>query len=424
MEQSEKAIRKTLLLDKHGKQRPRWQLWSGGVVALLLIVVVFNLLFSSNNGAVSYKTTEVKRGDLLLNVTATGTLQPVSQVDVGSELSGTLASVEVDFNDTVEKDQVLATLDTTSLENRIAEGKASLLQAEAKVQDARATEQEMKVKAKRCKELAKSRMCSPNDVDAAVAALARAVAAVSSSRAQVALAKATLEGYETNLQKATIRSPIKGIVLDRKVEPGQTVAASLQTPVLFTLAEDLTKMELVVAIDEADIGRIRNGMKAQFTVDAYPDKHFVATITQIRHAPQTVDGVVTYETVLAVDNPEQLLLPGMTATADIQTRHLENVLLVSNAVFRYSPPVTTKASKSGGSIFSRLFRRPGMPRGGNGKKVGDENRHERKVWLLRDGKPEELTINIGASDGIMTEVTSGALEPGMALITDSVAKGQ
>jgi HlyD family secretion protein len=421
MEKSEKRIRETLMLDRQGKHRPKWQIWGGAAVALLLILFLFNLLFSSSNSAVSYKTVEVKRGDLILNVTTTGTLQPVSQVVVGSELSGTLATVEVDFNDTVEKDQVLARLDTTALENRIAEGKATLQQAEAKVQEARATEQETKVKAKRCSELAKRKMCSANDVDIAKAAHSRAVAAVASARAQVALAKASLEGFETNLQKATIRSPIKGIVLDRKVEAGQTVAASLQTPELFTLAEDLTKMELLVAIDEADIGRIRQGMEAKFTVDAYPDRHFTAAITQIRHAPQTVDGVVTYETVMTVDNPEQLLLPGMTATADIRIRHMKEVLLVPNTVFRYSPPVTSQKRKSGGTIFSRMFRRPSTPRGGSKTPVAEKS-HERKVWLLRDGKPEEATITVGDSNGIMTEVTGG-VEPGMAVITSSMASG-
>ncbi len=421
MGQSEQSIRKTLLLDKNGKQRPRWQVWGSAIVALVIAVVLFNLIFSSGNGGVSYKTAEAKRGDLVINVTTTGTLQPVSQVDVGTELSGTLATVEVDFNDMVEKDQVLARLDTTALESRIAEAKAVLQKAEAMVQEARATERETKAKAKRCKELAKRKMCSANDVDIAEAAHARAVAAVASARAQVASAKAALEGHKTNLQKATIRSPIKGIVLDRKVEAGQTVAASLQTPELFTLAEDLTKMELLVAIDEADIGRIREGMEAKFSVDAYPDRRFDATITQIRHAPQTVDGVVTYETVLAVDNPEQLLLPGMTATADIRIRHMQDVLLVPNTVFRYSPPMSTQKSQSGGTLFSRMFRRPRMPRGETSKMSAAEKGHERTVWLLSDGKPEELKITIGDSNGIMTEVTSG-LAPGMSVITDSVAK--
>lgn len=423
MEESARTIRKTLMLDKQGKQRPRWQIWGGSAAALLVVVMLYNLLFSGGNGDVSYKTTEVKRGDLIINVTTTGTLEPVSQVDVGSELSGTLATVEVDFNDMVEKDQVLARLDTTALESRIAEGKAALQQAEAMVQEARATEQETKVKAKRCKELAKRKMCSANDVDIAVAAHARAVAAVASARAKVASAKAALEGYETNLQKATIRSPIKGIVLDRKVEAGQTVAASLQTPELFTLAEDLTKMELLVAIDEADIGRIREGMEAKFSVDAYSDRRFAATITQIRHAPQTVDGVVTYETVLAVDNPEQLLLPGMTATADIRIRHMQDVVLVPNTVFRYSPPITSAKAKSGGTLFSRMFRRPRMPRSDKSKKPAAESGRERTVWLLREGKPEELKITIGDSNGIMTEVVGG-LEPGMAVITDSVMGGR
>jgi HlyD family secretion protein len=241
---------------------------------------------------------------------------------------------------------------------------------------------------------------------------------VASARAQVSIAKAVLDGYETNLEKATVRSPIEGIVLDRKVEPGQTVAASLQTPVLFTLAEDLTKMELIVAVDEADIGQIRDGMKAEFSVDAYPERRFDAVITQIRHAPQTVDGVVTYETVLAVDNPEQLLLPGMTATADISTRHIQGALLIPNAAFRYSPPVQQKAQE-GGSLFSRMFRRPRFGREGQQAVQGKE----RKVWVLQDGKPVAFEITVGASDGLRTEVVKGQLKPGMALITDSETSG-
>ena len=394
----------------------RWR-WA----ALLVLVVAFGLYFTApfsgnSETAVSYKTAPVSRGNLTLTVTATGTLQPLNQVEVGSELSGTIASVEVDYNDEVKMDQVLARLDTTALNSRIAEGKASLQQAQAMVEETKATELEKKAALNRCKELAKKKLCSPNDLDTAEAAYARARASVSSAKAQVAMAQAVLDGYETNLKKATIRSPINGIVLDRKVEPGQTVAASLQTPELFSLAEDLTRMELIVAIDEADIGQIRDGQEAIFTVDAHPEMSFQARISQIRHAPQTVDGVVSYETVLAVDNPEQLLLPGMTATAEITTRQINDALLIPNAALRYAPPVTEKKTSSGGSLFSRLFPRPSRREGGPAVAQG----RERKVWVLRDGKPNAVDITIGASDGMMSEVTGGALEPGMMLITDSV----
>lgn len=418
MATNESEISQTLGLGQQRHPHRQWLVWGGVVAAAVVLGLLFNPFSSGENGAVRYKSVEVQRGDLNLNVTATGTLQPVSEVDVGSELSGTIDSVEVDFNDRVEVGMVLARLDTSTLESRIVEGLASLQSARAKVQEAQATELEKKAALSRCRELAVRKMCSDNDVDAAVAAYERAKAGVASAKAQVSIAEAVLDGYETNLEKATIRSPINGIVLDRQVEPGQTVAASLQTPVLFTLAEDLTRMELLVAIDEADIGQVREGMQASFSVDAYPDKRFDAVITQIRHAPQTVEGVVTYETVLAVENPEQLLLPGMTATADISTRHIQGALLIPNAAFRYSPPVQQKAQE-GGTLFSRMFRRP---RFGSESKPATQGK-QRQVWVLQDGEPVAFDITVGASDGIHTEVVKGDLKAGMALITDSEQSG-
>jgi HlyD family secretion protein len=409
-------IHTTLSIHSRHSRFGKWR-WAIAAVVAIAVTLYFIAPFSgSSNTAISYKTASVTRGDLTLTVTATGTLQPLNQVVVGSELSGTIASVEVDYNDEVKVDQVLARLDTTALNSRIAEGKASLQQAQAMVEENRATELEKRAALNRCKELAKKQLCSPNDLDAAEAAYARARASVSSARAQVAMAQAILDGYETNLKKAIIRSPINGIVLNRKVEPGQTVAASLQTPELFTLAEDLTHMELLVAVDEADIGQVRDGQEAVFSVDAYPDMSFKGRISQIRHAPQTVEGVVSYETVLAVENPKQLLLPGMTATAEITTRHIQDALLIPNAALRYSPPVTEKQTQSGGSLLSRLFRRPSHREGGPAVAEG----RERKVWVLNQGMPEAIAITIGASDGMMTEVVKGALEPEMTVITDSV----
>ncbi len=418
---SESDINQTLGLEARHPPYRKWLIRGGAALVVVIVALLLNPFSSDEGGEVKYQTRQVERGDLTLKVSATGTLQPLNQVIVGSELSGTIEGVEVDFNDRVEVGSVLARLDTSTLESRIVEARALLRSARAKVQEAQATEMEKKAALKRCRELAVRKMCSENDVDATVAAYERAKAAVASARAQVANAEAVLDGHETNLKKATIRSPINGIVLDRKVEPGQTVAASLQAPELFTLAEDLTHMELVVAVDEADIGQIAEGMPATFNVDAYPQQRFEAKITQIRHAPQTVEGVVTYETVLAVDNPEQKLLPGMTATADITTRHIEDALLVPNAVFRYSPPQPVKEpeqKQGGGTIFSRMFRRPARE-----ARPAPATGPERKVWTLKNGKPEAIAITVGDSNGILTEVVEGALEPGMELITDSETVG-
>lgn len=398
----------------------RWR-WGIGLLLALLIALLLFTLFGGDQGAgLSYRTAAVERGDLLLTVTATGTLQPLNQVEVGSELSGTISRVAVDFNDEVKVGQVLIELDTSTLENRIVEGKASLLSAEAKVKEAEATELEKQAALKRCRELATKKMCSQNDVDAAVAAYARARAGVASARAQVAIAEAVLSGHQTNLKKATIRSPINGIVLDRKVEPGQTVAASFQTPELFTLAEDLSHMELIVAIDEADIGRILEGQQGSFSVDAFPERRFDATITQVRRAPQTVDGVVSYQTVLSLSNDDLKLLPGMTATAEIITRQLSDALLIANAALRYSPPQVEPQTRQGGSLINQLFprRRHSRP-----DRANNDQGMTRKVWLLKEGEPQEITIKVGDSDGRYTEVVDaemGDLVPGMALITESL----
>ncbi len=416
MEQQQKEIHSTLGLkgDAHHRRPGRW----GWLLAIIIVLLLGYLLLPSGqkSGNVQYKTIAVSRGDLTLTVTATGTLQPLNQVEVGSELSGTIASVVVDFNDEVEVGQVLAQLDTSTLESRIVEAKASLRSAQAKVKEAEATELEMATALKRCRELAKQKMCSQNDVDASVAAHARAKAGVASARAQVSIAEASLDGQLTNLAKATIRSPIKGIVLDRKVEPGQTVAASFQTPELFTLAEDLSRMELLVAIDEADIGRIRQGQSASFNVDAFTNRQFSATITQVRRAPQTVEGVVSYETVLGVENSGLELLPGMTATAEITTREVKDAILIPNAALRYSPPVTEPEASQGGSLLSRLFprRRHSRPIPAKGGEGG-----EREVWKLVEDEPQPITITVGESDGMHTELLQGELEPGVALITES-----
>jgi HlyD family secretion protein len=248
----------------------------------------------------------------------------------------------------------------------------------------------------------------------------RAKASVASSKAQVSQAKATLEANETDLAKTVIRSPVNGIVLNRDIEPGQTVAASFQAPVLFTLAEDLTQMELSVDVDEADVGMVKNGQDAVFTVDAYPEREFSAKILKVKFGSNASEGVVTYETLLHVDNNELLLRPGMTATAEIIVNNIKDTMLVPNMALRFEPPFVKNGSGSGTgsrSFMSRFM--PGPPRRFRNTSEQPEKKEtsNKKVWILKNNLPEPVDIITGSTDGNYTQVISGQLEPGMSIIT-------
>jgi len=244
----------------------------------------------------------------------------------------------------------------------------------------------------------------------------RSVAGVASARAQVNAAEATLTANKTDLSKAVIVSPIDGIVLMRNVEPGQTVAASFQTPVLFTLAEDLRQMELHVDVDEADVGQTLVGQEATFRVDAYPDREFKARITRVNYAPKVVQDVVTYEALLSVDNSDLVLRPGMTATAEITTRVVKKALLVPNGALRFSPPTPEKKSKT--SAVRGLL--PGPPRRGLEQRSSDTapGSKQQRVWVLRDKQPVAIPVTVGATDGLMTEIVTGDIEPGTQVLVD------
>jgi HlyD family secretion protein len=351
-------------------------------------------------------------------------LKPVNQVDVGTEVSGTIESVAVDYNDRVSAGQVLARLDTAKLEAQVLQSKAALASARAKVKEMQATVVETRLKSECCKRLSEKSLCSREDLDAAQAASLRAQAEEADARAKVAEAEATLSLDETDLGKAVIRAPIDAIVLERRVEPGQTVAASLQTPVLFTLAEDLRQMELHVDVDEADVGQVREGQPAIFTVDAYPARSFPARITQVRYAPRTVEGVVTYETLLSVDNADLSLRPGMTATAEITVRTVEGALLVPNAALRFTPPATAaRPPQDGGGLFSRLLiRRPDEKAETQAGKPAAGSRQQ--VWVLRDGRPVAVPVTVGVSDSRQTEILEAELVAGTPVIVDMTGPGQ
>ena len=410
-------IKRLLVTSQAGSRRKRIVLWSTLILLLAASAIAVYLYSINRNGNIHYTTSSVTRGSFAVLVTATGTLQPVNQVEVGTESSGTVRSVSADFNDTVRAGQVLAQLDTDQLNARLRQSLAALETAKASVTEAETTLKETHGKLLRAQELAKRGLCSQEDCDAAQATYERAQATLVRAQAQVSQAQAQVDADRTALGKAVIRSPINGIVLKRQIEPGQTVAASFQTPVLFVLAENLTQMELKVAVDEADVGKVAAGQSAVFSVDAYANREFPATISQVRFAPETVEGVVTYETVLSVDNSDLALRPGMTATANITVQAINDALLIPNAALRFTPPQPAQASTRGGSLISQLFPRP--PQRSSTRPAENANGGQRQVWVLRDGQPVAIPITTGATNGAVTQVLDGALQAGMEVIVDS-----
>ena len=428
----ETDIVQTLGMDNSsGKRKHLRRLLGWGFLLLVATMAVIFLVTRNKAETVQFKTQPASRGNITMKVNATGNLEPTNQVDVGSELSGIIETVEVGYNDQVKVNQVLARLDTDKLEAQVLQSKAALESAEAQVLQAQATLEETRLKLQRLKkayELSGGKVPPQYDLDAAGAALARAQADEASAKAQVARAQATLQVEETDLAKAAIRSPINGIVLTRSVEPGQTVAASLQAPVLFTLAEDLTQMELHVDVDEADVGQVKEGQEATFTVDAYAEETFPARITQVRYGSQDTDGVVTYETVLEVDNSKLLLRPGMTATADITVQKVINAILVPNAALRFIPLASKKGKKEkrseGGSVMGKLMPRPPRPQktSSNNHPGTVDTTTNRRVWTLNTGHLVPIPVRIGVTDGIMTEILEGDIVPGIELVVAIVSE--
>ena len=401
---------------------PRYGRWLAVAAALSVLAGAAYFLLRSANQATApqYVTEEVYRGDLVVTVSATGKLQPTNQVDVGSELSGMIQDVFVDDNDRVAKGQVLARLDISKLQDQVAKSRAAVAAAEAQLQQMQATEAEARAHRARLQQVAElsgGKVPSKSEMETAEAVVNRAIANVANARASIAQAEAQLKSDQTNLAKASIRSPINGVVLARKVDPGQTVAASLQAPVLFTIAEDLSKMTLEVDVDEADVGRVRQDQNATFTVDAYPDRRYPSTVTRVGYGSQIKENVVSYLTVLSVDNADLSLRPGMTGTAEIITAERRNVLLVPNAALRFSPAAQQAAAKKSGGLVGAMLPRP--PRQQPRPPAAAPPKGEaQRVYVLRDGLPVALAITVGPTDGRVTEVIGGELREGMPVITE------
>jgi len=420
MEHSSPApgIKDVLGLDRATQRGRRWRWLALGLLLLATAGGLAGWHFSARSTEPAFKTEPATQGDLIVNVSATGTIQPVVQVDVGTELSGVIRTIRADYNARVTEGQVLATLDSAKQKAQVLQSQAALEGAQAQLLSAKATTEQTRLQLQRLRSLTSTNVVSTHDLQAAEADYHRAVAQQEVARADEDRAKANLHADRITLAKMVIHAPISGIVLRRNVEVGQTVAASLQAPVLFTLADDLRRMQISVAVDEADVGKVRKDQEATFTVDAYPDHTFPARVTEVRFAPQTVAGVVTYEALLAVDNRELLLRPGMTATATITTAHHHDALLVPNAALRFTPP-KPEAAGQGRGWFSMLFGR--RHRAERQPLAPPPKGPQRTVWTLRDGNPRPVRLTVGATDGHQTQVLGGKLEPGQALLVDLAA---
>lgn len=490
--------------------RRRW-LWP---VIIAVIVLAAAYWFMSSRGDTdeqAFRTEAVTRGEIRTAISATGTLSATATVDVGTQVSGILQTVDVDFNDNVKKGEVIARIDPSTYQARLDQASASLASARAGLNESQASARNAEADYSRKSDLAKRQLVSRTDADLALANRDQARARIVSAGAQVKQQQANVDSARLDLEKTVIRSPVDGVVLSRAVEPGQTVAASLQTPVLFKIAGDLRQMEIVLAIDEADIGQVKNGQSVKFSVDAFPDRNFRGKVKQIRLAAANTANVITYPVVVQVDNADQILLPGMTANAEIEISNRENVLSVPNAALRFKPATdaadqpaagagaqarngvmiseslgkvadglkldasqraafdtavaamreradamrkAAQARTEGQAQGSRTFGGPGggQRQGGGNSSDGARRMAERMkqsfapfratlspeqqqkwdaelatlatakrapVYKLVEGKPEQVTIRIGASDGTRTEIMGEGLAEGDLIIVGS-----
>lgn len=424
---TEKTELASLLDEPAARRWYRRPTWWAAVAAVLLLAGALAWWWSSRaaDAAPSYTTQPVTRGNLTLTVTANGTVQPTRSINIGSELSGTVLKVNVDVNDSIRKGQVLLVLDTAKLRDQILRSQAALTGAQARLAQTAATIGEARAALRRLEAVALlsgGKVPSRAELDAGRATLARAVADQGSARAGISDARAALSTDQINLSKASITAPADGVVLTRTVDPGNAVAASLQAVTLFTVADDLARLRLWVYVDEADVGAVKVGQAATFTVSAYPSRPFPARITRVGFGSTITDNVVTYLTYLDVDNSDLSLRPGMTATATITATERRDVLLVPNAALRYVPTTAAAAAKKG--IASGIaFGPPKTESRRKGAADGASTASARQVWVLPDvGKgpaaaPVSVAVTPGISDGHMTEITSGDLKAGMQVIT-------
>jgi HlyD family secretion protein len=360
-----------------------------------------------------YQTVTIDRGRIAARVTATGTLSALVTVLVGSQVSGRIESIRVDFNSPVKKGQVVATIEPSLFQAAAEQARANALVAKANLEKAKAQAVDADRQYKRAKALGEEKLTAQADVDTAEANASVARAQIAAAEAGVQQSAAALHQAQVSLKYTTIVSPIDGVVISRSIDVGQTVAASLQAPTLFTIAQDLTKMQVDTNVAEGDVGKIRVGMPVGFTVDAYPGQRFDGSVRQVRDAALTVQNVVTYDAVIDVDNGKRLLKPGMTATVTFTPAERADVVRIPNAALRYRHDAGPGAASSGGP-----------PAGGAPPAApAPQRRDKRTVWRFDGQRVSPVEIQIGLTDGSMTEVIAGELREGDAVITELLGDG-
>ncbi len=382
------------------------------VIAIFAVIGTVVFLALRNKGGIpQFKTEKIIRGDLTTVVTATGTMNAVTTVLVGTQVSGTIKTLFADFNSRVKKGQIIAQIDPALFQAQVDQARANLVTAKANLAKSEVSVVDTKRTLERNRELFGKNLIARSDLDTAETNYDSAVAQVNANKAQVKQAAAALSTAETNLAYTRILSPVDGIVVSRNVDVGQTVAASFQTPTLFNIAQDLTKMQIDTNIAEADVGRIKVGQDVDFTVDAYPDTNFKGRVGQIRIAPITIQNVVTYDVVIIVDNQQLKLMPGMTANVSVIVDEKKGVLKVPNAALRFKP--SDRAKAGGGDLPKGVPAAKG--KGGAGEKGPG-------VWIIENEKPKRIRVNVGISDGSYTELISGGLKEGQEVIVESLIK--
>ncbi len=370
------------------------------IICIILIVILaagaFFVLRKGENGP-KFRTEKVTKGDVRATVTATGTVNAVTTVLVGTQVSGTIKTLYVDFNSPVKKGQLLAQIDPATFDAQVGQARANLSLAKANVEKAEAALVDAKRTMERNKTLYARNLIARSDLDTSETNYQSATAQISASKAQVEQARAALRLAETNLMYTRIISPVDGTVISRSVDVGQTVAASFQTPTLFNIAQDLTRMQIDTSVDEADIGKIQVDLPVEFLVDAYPETNFIGRVSEIRNAPTTVQNVVTYDVVVKVDNPDLKLKPGMTANVSVILADKKGILRVPNAAFRFRP--------------SEKEKEPADQKGP-------------AVWVLENRKSKRIKVTTGISDGNYTEILSGDLKESQELILEATGNSK